>query len=530
MIGQEGMHRAKQASKNNQEHKTPDLPTPLARQHAVFLFVAIGLFCVLAIYVFLISTGTWTTWPAITTYYDQLAASFSRGKLSLDLVPDPALLALSNPYDPELRADVPFPRDMSLYKEKFYPYFGPVPALVLLFVKIFIRGTIGDQYLVFAFTAGILLVETLLLIRIWKGAFSDIPAWLILPCILVVGLVSPFGWMLSLTSIHHASILGGQFFFLAGLYTVSVALLDDSSISGRGLFITGILWICAIGSRITQLVPVGFMVILTLGWIINKHRGQSFLSRTFPLFVSIGLPMFIGVVCLGWYNWARFDSVFEIGTTYQLAGPNLQKHQNELFSAQYIPNNVYNYFLLKPDFIKKFPFLEPIHGRREPILKAIDMPDVYYSQETAGLLYIAPFILFAIPAFITALDFLRRGPAFFRESSPDIHFRWLTISLFGSFLSNLLFFLVFFWVGVRYQADFMPTLMLLSVIGFGQVYLHLASKPIARNVYTTLGFVLTATTIIASNLMVLSINSARYKELNPELWAQLTNFFKNLLQ
>ncbi|MGB8981918.1 MAG: hypothetical protein WCC12_08590, partial [Anaerolineales bacterium] len=401
--------------------------------------------------------------------------------------------------------------------------------LVLLLVKIFISGTIGDQYLVFAFAVGILLIETLLLIRVWKGVFSDIPAWLILPCILVVGLVSPFGWMLSLTSIHHASILGGQFFFLAGLYTISTAFLDDSSISKRGLFITGILWICAIGSRIAQLAPVGFMVILTLGWIINKHRGQYFLSRTFPLFVSIGLPMFIGAVCLGWYNWARFDSVFEMGTTYALSGPNLQKHQNELFSAQYIPNNIYNYFLLKPDFKKKFPFLGPIHGRREPILKAIDMPDVYYVQETAGLLYIAPFILFAIPAFITALDFLRRGPAFFRESSPDIHFRWLTISLLGSFLSSLLFFLIFFWVGVRYQADLMPPLIILSVIGFGQIYRHLVQKTTIRILYTALGLVLAAITMVNSNLIAISVNSAHYREFNPELWKQLTRFFNNLL-
>mgnify|MGYP003341686041 CR=1 FL=1 len=62
--------------------------------------------------------------------YGLLARGFLRGQLDLDLVPDPALTAAANPYDPALRPKVWYPHDASLFNGKFYAYFGPAPAVL----------------------------------------------------------------------------------------------------------------------------------------------------------------------------------------------------------------------------------------------------------------------------------------------------------------------------------------------------------------------------------------------------------------
>src|SRR4051812_19923000 len=56
----------------------------------------------------------------------RLRPDSSRSRLSRP----PKLLALPDPYDPASRAHVPFLHDMTLYKGKYYGYWGPFPGVV----------------------------------------------------------------------------------------------------------------------------------------------------------------------------------------------------------------------------------------------------------------------------------------------------------------------------------------------------------------------------------------------------------------
>jgi hypothetical protein len=490
------------------------------------LTVVLGVLCVQTAYIFFITAGTWGDWIATTAYYDKLAESFAAGRLWIEEKPDPALLALPNPYDPKARSGIPYPQDVSLYNGRFYLYFGPVPALILVFIKPFIGGSIRDQYLVFGFMTGIFVLQASLISSVWRRFFFDIPSWLLLPGILVSGLISPFGWTLNLASVYNAAILSGQFFFLAGLCSAFSALKKPQISKGK-LFLAGFFWFCAIGSRMTQVIPVGFMVMMILIWFLRERRGAPLHFNPSAAIVFLGIPLLAGALWLGWYNWARFDSVFESGITYQLAGVDLQKYQQELFSYRYIANNFFNYFLIKPSVDKKFPFLGPVKGVDESIIKFVDIPDIYFSQETAGLLYIAPFILFSLVPIISTFKNFRKGTNS-TEQKDASRFNWVVISLFGSFFTSLLFFLSFFWAGVRYLADFMPALVMLSVFGFWQSYRYAGKSLLLRFAVATLGLALIGITIVNSNLIALSISSAKYREFNPELWRQLIKFFNNL--
>lgn len=522
------MRSDRQSSNNRAKSIAPFFSFLSRRDWGGAFAVIIGVLCVKIVYIFFITAGTWGNWIATTAYYDGLAEAFAAGRLWIDKAPDPALLALPNPYDPEARSGIPYPQDVSLYEGRFYLYFGPLPALMLLLIKPFVAGSIGDQYLVFGFMTAIFFLEAVLISSIWRRFFFDVPSWLLVPGIFVSGLIHPFGWTLNLASVYNAAILSGQFFFLAGLCSAFSAL-KKPQISKAKLFLAGFFWVCAVGSRMTQVIPVGFMLIMIIIWILREQRGNSLYLNLSTAIVCLGIPLLIGALGLGWYNWARFDSVFESGITYQLAGVDLQKHQQELFSYRYIANNFFNYFLIKPGVAKKFPFLGPVKGVDESIIKSIDTPDFYFSQETAGLFYIAPFILFSLVPIISTFKNFRKGTNS-TEQEDASRFNWVVISMFGSFFTSLSFFLSFFWAGVRYLADFMPALVMLSVFGFWQSYRYAGKSFLLRFAAATLGLALMGITIVNSNLIALSISSAKYREFNPELWHQLIKFFNNLLR
>jgi hypothetical protein len=491
----------------------------------VTLLASLSGLLVLAAYVWLISFGLWTKWQNTTTYYDQLATSFSHGNLALEAKPDPALLALANPYDPSARAGLQVPTDISFYKGKFYLYFGPIPALILMIARVFVRGSIGDQYLVFSFVSGIFIFQSLLIVKLWQRFFQDISPWLIPPSIFLIGLICPIGWILSLPTVYNAAITGGAFFFLSGFFLAFNAL-DRTSISKWRLVLAGILWTGALGSRITQILPIGFMTIMVTVLIVSKYRRMNLFSKSIPAVLALGLTLGIGLAALSWYNWERFGSIFETGITYQLAGPYLQKYHQDLFSPVYILQNLYNYLFIPPKIKSAFPFLIPIYGNTNPIISFLPLPEIYYSQEIAGYLISAPFVLFAIIPSLNLVARFQRVPNTIMSEEDQHEFTWLTTSLLGAFLFGFAFFLVFFWVAMRYFLDFIPPLVLLSIIGFWQLYRYFADRPVSKAVYIVFGIGLIILSITASNLLALSINSGQFRQSNPLLWRQLVNFFR----
>ena len=341
-----------------------------SRGNAVFV---VCLVAVLAFYVWLVSVGTWSHWPSLTAVYDQLASAFLHGQLALESEPDPALLAVPDPYDPAARKGIPFPLDVSLYEGKFYLYFGPVPALVLAAAKLLAPGRLGDAYLVFVFTAGLFIVQSLFALNIWKRFFQDAPLWSLAFALLVLGLAAPAGWLLSTASIYSASIMGGAFFFCAGLYSAFRAL-DAIPISRLHLALAGAFWAAAVGSRMTQVLPVVVLALLVCVAIIVRRSASRNIWAHARHLLALLLPLGLGAAALGWYNWARFGSVLETGISYQLSG-GFQQHQDELFSPLYILQNLANYLFAPARLGYAFPYFKPTHGLRESVIAGFPLPE-----------------------------------------------------------------------------------------------------------------------------------------------------------
>jgi len=441
---------------------------------------------VILIYIWFASFGSWTDWQSATNYYANLAMGFRAGKLHLLIEPNSELLSLSNPYDPSTREGVSFPVDYSLYNGKFYLYWGPIPALILALISPLFRSRVGDLYLVFSFVCGIFLLQFLLAIKIWDRFFRDLPKWVLALSIFVVGLTFPWIYMLINEPngrIYEAAISGGQFFLL-GSFLAAVLAFDRPVTSPVLLALTGLLSALAIGTRLILALPIGFMILMVAYRIWKTSRSSP--GNLSMNLISLGLPLILGFVGLGWYNWARFGSVTETGLSYQLAAVNMGGHG--LFSPIYFIQNLYSYLLQPPYRIAQFPFLYP--KEISPVI---------------GLLFIAPFTMFAIlPITALLIKTFRKDPSGSKDNGNDF-LDWIMTSLLGTFSCAFCMMLIFFWIAIRYMADFMPALTMLSVVGFWQGYRLLTQRPVSQRFYSILGSVFAGTSFIIQILISVAV-------------------------
>ncbi len=490
---------------------------------------------VLVGYVWFTTLGTWTRWPSTTDYYDRLSSALASGRLYVKETPDPRLLALPNPYDPDARkgisglvAGTPGSIwDMSVYRGRVYPYWGPAPALLLIPLKLVFSGVFGDQLLTFAFLAGAFFFESLILIRLWQRFFPAIPIWTLIAAMLLIGFVNPVPWLLFSPRIYEAAIAAAQFFLLGGLYFAFLGL-DREPASNWMLAVAALFWVGAVGSRATLAIAVAFLAVMVIAWLLWSRRGQWSLKAFIPKIIWFALPLLLGAMLVMWYNLARFGSVFEFGFRYAITMLDQNKYRSILFSPQYIVPNAYLYLLNPPALSSQFPFVKPVWNGDHVASFNARTHSIYNAERIVGLLYVAPFFLLGLLAPAAALVG-RRGRSAAKSSPPaassDTYLRWFILVLSGLALVQLLVVFLVFYSTMRYFEDAAPTLALLSILGFWLLYERLASRRIWRALYASAAMALLFFTIAMGILTGFSSDVARLKAVNPALLTHLKLFF-----
>lgn len=497
--------------------------------HQTGLLRVVCMTFVIAIYIWFISFGTWTKWNNTSNYYNQLASAFIHGSLSLEKPVNPALLSLKNPYNPSEREGINYPLDFSLYKGKYYLYFGPAPAVMLAISKLWGIANVGDQYLAFIFIVGLFIFQSLLLIELRKNLLPNIPEWVLLSCIVFGGLISPWTWMLTEARLYEVANASGQFFFLAGLYFNILALRKDSALPLL-LLIGSSLWACSLGSRITEALPIGFLAFMVVLLFVNRFFKTRERQKVIHSIASLSIPLIIGFAILGWYNWARFGSVFETGFSYELTSPYLQKYSKELFLPVYVLPNLYEYLIAPPKIIGIFPFFEPIRNRGYLFFPYIVLPKVYSTRPITGILFSVPFLFFAGLAIISMLFPKVKIPKQDDSNNSSYSLRWVIAGLLGAFIFGFAPIVSYFWVVTRYIADFSPSLVILSIIGFWLGYHFLIHWPTTQKIYTAGSIGLMLVSVFISNFLVFSMRESIYQTVNPILWNQLSDLFSIMIR
>jgi hypothetical protein len=489
-------------------------PTPVSTGRAR-AFATIAIAAVALVQIWIVSAGRMIDWPASTNYYSLLADAFLHGQTSLRDGPSPQLLALPDPYDPSQNQNFRL-HDMSLYRGKYFLYWGPVPAILECPLVLLFQRPIGDQYLVFCFVFGIMLISAEILLDLRKRLFPDAAPWTVAMGILVAGLATPMPILLERPAVYEAAIAAGQFFLLSGIYCLIRAFAAGQP-RRRFLLLAGICCALAVGSRASLAVATAGLT-LSVGWRLlrpSSLRSQMRSRSHLAAFAAIALPVFLGSFLLGCYNYVRFGNWLEFGVRYQLASFDRRPIEHGVISLANIPPAAYAYSFKPFVIVGDVPFIKAVSvATSRP--EFIKLPRAYESSEpVAGLLWCVPFLVFAAVPLGTL--FRRLLPlAHGNDQTPgDVprqrELAWIVLwSVLASILGLLPALFMIFGCSMRYLADCTPMLVIVATLGMWHAT---SGQPKSRRV-TILACLLSLYSI-AIGILLASAVIAGQSPLNP---------------
>ncbi len=296
-------------------------------------------------------------------YNHYLIDALMDGRVDLDLPTSEEYAALDRPYDrgqfelygiDYLGDKVHW--DTVFYNGKWYSYFGIVPA-VLMFLPF---TAITGQYLPYAVAClimGYLAILFLLLIwrRFFKRNLSDAAYATYLLSSLALAMCSFVPFLQHRSFFYETVNLGGLMFCAAGMLLL---LQYQDTQKKQWLAAACLCFALAVGCRpvllfSSVLVPLFLWEEIKQRWTGNKGSFVSWCLVIAVPYIAVAIPLM-------WYNYARFGSVFDFGSTYQVTGLNLdvQNLMNPVGKLQRFLTGIKGYFLNPPLLLLRFPFAQ----------------------------------------------------------------------------------------------------------------------------------------------------------------------------
>jgi tetratricopeptide (TPR) repeat protein len=427
------------------------------------------------------SVGSGVDWAAShrDEAYNLLARGFASGRLSLARDVPAGLASLPDPYDPV--ANQPYRQfpyglhDLSYFRGRLYLYFGPAPAVLLFGPWRAATGTwLSHRAAAAALCgAGFLALAAALLVlvrRFHPGLEGLAPA-----CCLVLGLADGIPVLLRWTNVYEVAIAAGHAASMGALACVCLAVLRPA-VRGRWLMAAGTLYGLAIASR-PSLLPGAAILLVPVLLPPGERSGRL------RLLAAAAAPVAAAGAMLLAYNALRFGDPLEFGQRYQLlvgrtagSGPP--------FGLRHLPFNLGQYFLEPPRLQARFPYLRDVPSGPVPAGHGL-------VESPFGVLACVPLCWLALAA---PLGWRRRPPDEGRALAAATGAAALL------FATGALTVAAYWWTAARYEADFLPPLVLLAVLGILALEREFAPRPAARRLVRA-GWLALAAASVAFNLL-----------------------------
>lgn len=444
--------------------------------------------------------------------YNRLADGFLVGQTSFLEKPPPELAKLANPYDPAQGAEYKGQyHDVTYYRGKYYLYFGPTPAVVLLAPWKLLTGVSLPQNLaVVVFAWGAAVWGVILALEIRRRFFPE-TSW---PVMGGMALAISFGTLLPMLLrrplYYELAVASACFFGMGALWFLLKGLSEKGRrpgwLAGAGLCLG-----LAVGARPNYVFgAAGIMAICLLDWWRSTCRTDSVMMRlrsmALPVVALLG-PFAACIVALLAYNYARFGSITEFGTSYMLAGSN--QNGLEQLGLRYVPINLYYYLCAPPQLSAYFPFVQVIH------FPPFHPPTGYSGQENTYGLALALPVMWLLGFVWVAVRKKAPVQPWHAWGRPAIAFA----------LANLGFLLLLMGAANRYMVDFVPPLMVLAMLG-----LMLAEKRLAgwRRWLLRTGWVVALIWTVVFNVFVSLQHNGLLAYHNPVIYRRLAHSFDHL--
>jgi tetratricopeptide (TPR) repeat protein len=389
-------------------------------------------------------------------YYNLLVQGFRSGHLSVNKEAPPGFARLADPYDPD--ANRPYRilphelSDLSYYKGRLYLYFGVTPALILYWPFVVLTGHyLFDRQAVTIFCALGVLASVGLLCALWRRYFFRVSAGIVVACALALGLATGVPLLLPRSDIYQVAISCGYMLTMLAVGGLWCSL-HDTKRGWRWLAAASLAYGLAVAARPNLCVgAVALLVPVVEAWRERRRCGPLLLAAIVPLLL-IGLGLML-------YNALRFDNPLEFGGRYQLGGT--RQTTLQFFGLRYFWFNFRVYFFKPAHWSARVPFVHPI--------AMPTFPAGYFGADGPfGILTNVPLVWLSLAVPLAWSN----GPAHTRGP-----LCWFAVALALLSGTCALFLSFYCYSAYRYEVDFLPSLMLLAVMGILGLEHTLADQP-----------------------------------------------------
>ncbi|MGP8198175.1 MAG: tetratricopeptide repeat protein [Limisphaerales bacterium] len=417
---------------------------------------------------------------AENTYYNLLVQGLCSGQLNLKTPVPPGLKQLADPYDPmasdPYRWNYGHPlHDLSYYKGKLYLYFGITPALMLFWPCRALTGhcLLHKDAVVIFFSAGFLAGAGLLL-SLWRRYFADVSFWIVVSCVIALGLANFTPAILERCDVYEVAISCGYAMTMLALAGIWCAC-HDSRRQWPWLAAASLAYGLALGARPSLL----FGAIILLTPVVQAWRQKR---CVWPLLIAATIPIVLIGLGLMFYNALRFGNPLDFGQHYLLSSTRLDT------ANQFLPRYLW--------FNSRISFLQPARwSGHVPFVNDIVVPSLPAGagepEHPFGVLTNIPLIWLAL-----AVPLAWRGRS--AEVRSTLRCFLGAIALLSAICALTL--LLYFTMCLRYEVEFTHSLVLLAVVGILALEHALAGHPAWRRV-ARCGWGLLLTFSVAFNLL-----------------------------
>lgn len=441
---------------------------------------------VLVLVVFALSSRAydkgWESSPVAGGFQNYQAEALAHGQLALRLEPPEGLLALDDPYDPAANAQFRGLgyHDLSLYDGRLYSYFGVVPVVLLHLPYYLITGSFMSAPLatfIFVSVGFVFLCLAWFEVARLLGIRMRVPG--VVGSIATIGLGTGLPWILYIGRTYETAITAGVAVLAASVYFVLLTI----RVGGRSRFLfaiaAGACFGALLGTRPQLAVASAMLVPATI--FLYRRGSKGALPVIATLWCAFGVVLILVLAV----NVVRFDSPFEFGNNFQLAGVHSPTYPG--FQPGYLKDATYWYWIVPPRFIGSFPFVT---------LQLPSFVDVYtgYAHEgIVGTLPAMPFIPLgvALGGIVTVRAIKRRN---------FVPVATLGVAVLVAFAVFVIDGTAFRAATMRYQLDYLPLLGIVAMAGAFLFWQELERRR-SRVVVATGLFAIAAYTVVVNVLL-----------------------------
>ena len=318
--------------------------------------------------------------------YAVLADSLLHGKVSVgdagELVKSTEnKIVFWNSYSSEVKFDYAY------YNGKYYVYFGILPCLVFFLPYRLLTGHDLPNYIPVVSLCLVLLAEIYVILgMLIRRYFRGVPymARLLMTMTACGGMGIPFfvsvpdHYMIAILSGTVLCIAGGMCWLRAYVPDPSVQLPEKNSMREQLVFISlGSVCMAAVSlCRPTLLIP-GLAMLSAIFLTEYKNVLNMPKARILKIMLAAGIPYILFAVICMYYNYIRFDSVFDFGASKNMT--TIPFNGNHGYLPYQVARSLYEYLVAPANFTPEYPFFAHQHWKQiseGSSILAITKPDI----------------------------------------------------------------------------------------------------------------------------------------------------------